>query len=65
MAITTDVADGSATITLSDGTSVRIPGLLASPNATAQDIRNVATALLLLVERLDKRITELEKRKSA
>jgi hypothetical protein len=63
MAITTDY-DGSATITLSDGTAVRLPGLNASPNATAQDIRNVATALVLLVDKLDKRITELEKRRS-
>jgi hypothetical protein len=49
---------------LSDGTAVRLPGLRTSPKATAQDIRNVATALVLLVDKLDKRITELEKRQS-
>ncbi len=61
MAITTDL-DGSATITLSDGTKVRLPGLSSSPNVTAQDVRNVATALFALVENLDKRLTNLEKK---
>ena len=61
MAINSDV-DGSATITLSDGTTVRLPGLNSSPNVTAQDVRNVATALFLLVEKLDKRLTNLEKK---
>jgi hypothetical protein len=62
MAVHTDL-DGSATITLSDGTAVRIPGLNSAPNVTAQDVRNVATALFLLVEKLDKRLTDLEKSK--
>lgn len=62
MAISTDL-DGSATITLLDGTSVRLPGLTSSPNVTAQDMRNVATALFLLVEKLDKRLADLEQEK--
>jgi hypothetical protein len=61
MTINTD-ADGSARITLSDGTMVRMPGLNSAPNVTAQDVRNVATALLMLVEKLDERLANLEKK---
>ena len=56
MAITTE-RDGSVTITLSDGYQLRIPG----PGANQQDMRNVANALMLLAEHLDKRLVTLEK----
>jgi len=46
MTVKTDL-DGSATITLADGASVRVPGLNDAPNVTAQDLRNVCTALLI------------------
>jgi len=61
MTINSD-ADGSARITLSDGTTVRMPGLNSAPNVTAQDVRNVATALFMLVEKLDERLNKLEKK---
>jgi hypothetical protein len=61
MTVKTDL-DGSATITLADGASVRVPGLNDAPNVTAQDLRNVCTALFELVEKLDKRLAALEKR---
>jgi hypothetical protein len=57
--------DGSATIILSDGLSVRLPGLKNAPDVDAQDLRNIATALFALVERLDNRIEALEKRMTA
>ncbi len=60
MAIKTDF-DGSATIILTDGTSVRVPGLKNAPDVTAQDLRNVCTALFSLVENLDKRLAAFEK----
>jgi len=59
--VTTD-GDGSATIVLADGTSVRVPGLNRAPNVDAQDVRNVCTALFTLVENLDSRLASLEKK---
>jgi hypothetical protein len=55
-------ADGSAIITLSDGTKVGLLTLKEPPGATAQDLRNVVGAFLKMVENLDKRIAALEKR---
>jgi CII-binding regulator of phage lambda lysogenization HflD len=52
---------GGATITLADGLEVRVPALNAAPNVTAQDIRNVPTALFALIERLDNRLAAIEK----
>jgi hypothetical protein len=59
--IRTDL-DGSATITMADGYQLKIPGLSAAPNVTAQDVRNVTTALFWLADNLDKRLAALEKR---
>lgn len=59
--ITTDL-DGSATIVLSDGTGIRVPGLKRPPDVDAQDLRNVTTALFDLVDNLDKRLAALEKK---
>lgn len=61
MEYTTGYIDGKATITLSDGTSVGMPTLEDLPGATAQDIRNVVSALLAMVDNLDKRLAALEK----
>jgi hypothetical protein len=58
--ITTDL-DGSATLTMSDGSQVRIPGLNSAPTVNPQDIRNVCTSLFLLADNLDKRLAALEK----
>ena len=63
MATITTGQDGSATITLSDGTAVRLPGLHSAPDVTSQDIRNVATALFGLVKSLDDRLSLLENQK--
>jgi len=56
---------GGATITLSDGFQVRLPGLNpAGRDPNIQDIRNLATALLALVKDLDDRMEKLEKKES-
>lgn len=53
--------NGSAEITLSDGTKVAIPSLKEPFGATAQDIENMLSALLEMVGNLDKRLAALEK----
>ena len=60
--IKTNSIDGSIVVTLSDGTKVGLTTLKDPPGATAQDIRNVVTALLKMVENLDKRLAALEKK---
>jgi len=61
--ITGDMMDGSATIVLASGTSVRLPGLNpAGREPNIQDIKNLATALLALVQDLDDRLAKLEKK---
>jgi len=59
--ITTDL-NGSATITMSDGLRLIVPGLNSAPNVNAQDVRNVCTALFELADHLDKRLAALEKK---
>jgi hypothetical protein len=63
MAQITQDAYGGATILLSSGLEVRLPGLNpAGRDPNIQDIRNLATALLGLVKDLDDRLEKLEKR---
>jgi CII-binding regulator of phage lambda lysogenization HflD len=65
MAEITNDAYGGATILLSDGLQVRLPGLNpAGREPNIQDIRNLATALLALVKNLDDRLDKLEKKES-
>ena len=52
---------GSATIKMSDGLELRVPGFNSAPNVTVQDVRNVCTALFELAASLDKRVAALEK----
>jgi hypothetical protein len=53
---------GGATILLASGLQVRLPGLNpAGREPNIQDIKNLATALLSLVENLDNRLARLEK----
>jgi hypothetical protein len=62
MASITDDAYGGATIALSDGLQVHLPGLNPPGRGpTIQDIKNLATALLGLVNNLDARLAKLEK----
>ena len=61
MATITTAFDGSATITMADGSQLRIPGLNSAPTVNDQDIRNVCTALFSLADNLDKRLAVLEK----
>ncbi len=56
---------GSATIELMDGTGVRIPPLQKPPDVTGQDLRNVTTGLIVLIESLDKRLAAVEKKLGA
>jgi hypothetical protein len=56
---TTSAVDGSATVTLSDGTRVGFPAP-RSAEPTAQDIRNVLRGILELIENLDKRVAALQ-----
>jgi hypothetical protein len=61
MATITTAFDGSATITMSDGSQLHIPGLNSAPTVNAQDVRNLCTALFSLADNLDKRLAVLEK----
>jgi hypothetical protein len=58
----TSPLDGSAIVTLSDGTKVGIPNLKEPPAVTAQEIRIVVRRLLKVVENLDKRLAVVEGR---
>jgi hypothetical protein len=58
--------DGSATITISDGTKVEILPLNNPKGAaTAQDIRNVVRAFAAVTENLDRRLAEFQSRAAA
>jgi CII-binding regulator of phage lambda lysogenization HflD len=65
MADITNDAYGGASILLSDGLQVRLPGLNpAGREPNIQDIKNLATALLVLVKNLDDRLEKLEKKET-
>jgi hypothetical protein len=59
--IKTDL-DGSATILLSSGKSIRVSPFKNPPGVDAQDVRNVMTALIEAVTDLDNRVAALEGR---
>jgi hypothetical protein len=59
----TNDLDGSVTIIMSNGLQLRIPGFTSAPSVDAQDVRNVTTAMLALVDNLDERLAAIEKAK--
>jgi hypothetical protein len=65
MDLTTDIADGSTTIKLSDGLQIRVPKLNSTPTIAVHDIQNVTTALLELIANLDSRLAIVEGRAKA